>query len=265
MKLFISADIEGVAGITHWDEARKDHPDYTYFSGQMTREVQAACEAALEAGAGEILVRDAHSTARNIDPSKLPEQVRLLRGWVGDPYVMMSGLDATFDGVFFTGYHSAAGTDGSPLSHTMNGANDYVMINGRYASEFLINSYIAAMLRVPVLFVSGDRELCEEARSLNTNIVTVAVSEGRGNASLSMHPEAAVRKIRSGAAEAMKGDFAKNLIRLPEEFKVEIRFKEHYHAYKGAFYPGAKQTGANTVVYEARDYMEVLKFFLFVL
>lgn len=265
MKLFISADLEGVTGITHWDEAKLESPFSKYFCEQMTKEVKAASEAALETGAEDILIKDAHSTARNIDPSKLPEKARILRGWTRDPYMMMSGLDNTFNGVLFIGYHSAAGTNGNPLSHTMNGNNDYVLINGQYASEFLMNAYTAAMFKVPVLFVSGDKLLCEQARGLNPNIGTVAVSEGLGNASISMHPDVAARAIKNKVHEVMKDDFSKYLIKLPDEFKVEIRFKEHYLAYRGSFYPGAEQIGTNTLMYEAADYMEVLRFFMFVL
>lgn len=265
MKLFISADIEGVTGIVHWDEARLDNPSSRYFCEQMTKEVKAASEAAMEAGVSDILVKDAHGTARNIDPSKLPEKVRILRGWTRDPYMMMAGLDNSFDGVLFIGYHSAAGTDGNPLSHTMNGDNDYVLINGQYASEFLMNAYTAAMFGVPVLFISGDRKLCEQAKKLNENMGTVAVSEGIGNASLSIHPDLAVKTIRDKVLEALKGDLDKYRVKLPDKFKVEIRFKNHYLAYRGSFYPGAKQTGSNTVEYETTDYMEVLRFFFFVL
>lgn len=109
MKLFISADLEGVAGIVNWTEADIESSFSKYFTEQMTKEVNAACEAAIAAGATDILVKDAHSTARNLDPSKLPEQVKILRGWTRDPYSMMAGLDESFDGVLFIGYHAAAG------------------------------------------------------------------------------------------------------------------------------------------------------------
>lgn len=265
MKLFISADLEGVAGIVNWQETDIGSPYSVYFREQMTREVNAACEAAVEAGVLEITVKDAHDSARNIDPSKLPENVRMLRGWTRDPYVMMSGLDESFGGAVFIGYHSAAGTNGNPLAHTMNTANDYVKINGEYASEFLINAYTAALFGVPVLFVSGDRMLCEKVKELNPNIRTAAVNEGIGNASLSIHPGLAVKKIKESVSEALKDNPFKCMIGLPEKFKVEVKFKEHYLAYKGSFYPGAKQTGDKLVEYESENYMEVLKFFFFVL
>jgi D-amino peptidase len=231
----------------------------------MTREVNAACEAALEAGAEDILVKDAHDSARNIDPGKLPERARILRGWAKNPLVMMAGLDNSFDGVVFTGYHSAAGTNGNPLSHTMDTIAEYVKINGEYVSEFIINAYTAAYFKVPVLFLSGDRMLCESAKKLNPNIKTVAVSEGIGNGSISINPNLALKRIKQGVLEALKDDRSKYMIGLPEKFSMEISYKEHYLAYKAGFYPGAVQTGVKTVSFEAADYMDVLKFILFVL
>ena len=105
-KLFISADIEGTAGIVNWNETERSVPhDYDYFANQMTREVAAACEGAHDAGVEEIVVKDAHDSARNLNPAKLPEYARVYRGWARHPYSMMFGLDETFDGVVFTGYH----------------------------------------------------------------------------------------------------------------------------------------------------------------
>jgi len=265
MKLFISADLEGVAGIVNWSEADIESSFSKYFTEQMTKEVNAACEAAIAAGAEDILIKDAHSTARNLDPSKLPEQVKILRGWTRDPYSMMAGLDDSFDGVFFIGYHSAAGANGNPLAHTMNMQNEYVKINGEIASEMLINAYTAASMGVPVLLATGDKMICEDALKINPHIKTVPVSEGIGNASISIHPQVALKKIKEQVQAALSDDLGKYKIELPESFHVEIAFREHYLARRGSFYPGAKQTGAKTVEYETNDYNEVLRFLFFVL
>lgn len=265
MKLFISADIEGVTGIVNWDEASLGNPHNKYFCQQMTREVGAACEAALGSGAEDILVKDAHGSARSIDPSELPEQVRLVRGWARNPYIMMAGLDETFDGVFLMGYHSAAGMNGNPLAHTMDTNNVYVKINGQFASELMINTYTAALFDVPVVFVSGDKMLCEHAKELNKNIATVPVSEGIGNASISINPNLSLKLIKSKVQEALKGDLSRCKVKLPESFNVEIRYKEHFDAYKASFYPGAKQTDTHTVVFDTKAFYEVLRFIFFVL
>ena len=103
MKVFISADIEGVAGITSWDETNKNHSDYEYFKIQMSKEVAAACEGANECGAKEIYIKDAHASGRNIIPDYLPENAYLIRGWSGDPLSMVQGIDDSFDALIFIG------------------------------------------------------------------------------------------------------------------------------------------------------------------
>ncbi len=265
MKLFISADIEGTTGITLWDETENGHSRYPYFAEQMTKEVKAACDGAMAAGADDILIKDAHDSACNLIPAMLPEETRIFRGWGSDIYSMMSGLEPGYDGVFFTGYHSAAGMNTNPLAHTMNRRNNSVRINGMIAPELMINSLTAAYMGVPVRLVTGDRGLCEWMNSINPNIETVAVSEGRGSGSISIHPNKALRLIREAAERAMRKDAKDCMFPLPDHFEVEICFKEHATARRGSAFPGVKQTGPYTVAYEADDYLDVLKMFRFVL
>lgn len=266
-KLFISADIEGTCGIAHWDETEHSKPhDYDYFADQMTREVAAACEGAHDAGAQEIFVKDAHDTGRNINPRKLPEYARVFRGWARHPFSMMFGLDESFDGVVFTGYHSAAQMDGNPLSHTMNGGNNYVKVNGELASELMLNSLTAAYVGVPVYCVCGDAGLCAWMRSVNPNISTVAVVEGAGSGAFGMHPDVAVRTIRETVKTAIETHGKQEcMFPLPEHFHVEINFKEHMRARGASFYPGAKQTDARVVEFEADDWFDVLRFLYYTL
>ena len=144
MKLFISADIEGTAGIVSWPETELGEQVYSYCANEMTMEVKNACDGAIRAGVDSILVKDAHDSARNINPAKLPKSVRILRGWTRGPECMMGGLDRSFDAVAMIGYHSACATNGNPLAHTMNTKNEFIKINGTIASEFMINAYTAA-------------------------------------------------------------------------------------------------------------------------
>jgi len=264
-KLFISSDIEGTCGIAHWHETDKNKGDYSYFADQMTREVNAACEGARAAGYEEIRVKDAHDSGRNINPRSLPECANVFRGWGMHPYSMMFGLDPSFDGVVFTGYHSAAQVNGNPLSHTMNGQNNYVKINGELCSELMINCLIAAYNGVPVYAVTGDRALCEWIQSVNPNIAAVPVVEGFGNGSLGIHPDAAVRRIRETVEKAVQQNKADCMYPLPPHFVVEVNYKEHFNAANASFYPGAVQIDARTVMFEADDYMDVLRFLHFTL
>lgn len=116
MKLFICADIEGTAGIVDWEEARLGTSAHERFAQNMTNEVKAACEGAMKAGTSEILIKDAHGSARNILPAMLPREAKVFRGWARDPYIMMAGIDKSFDAVAMTGCHSEAGCSGNPLS-----------------------------------------------------------------------------------------------------------------------------------------------------
>lgn len=264
MKLFVCADIEGTAGIVDWDEARFGTKAHEQFAQNMTNEVNAACEGAIEAGVSEILIKDAHGTARNIIPSKLPRKAKVFRGWARDPYIMMSGIDNSFDAVVMTGCHSEAGCNGNPLSHTMDDNIHSITINGKIVGEYEINALTAAYLKVPVVFVSGDEAVCKTAQKLNANVKTVGTIQGFGAGNISIHPVVAIEKIKRGVCEAMKGDLSKCLINLPENFKIQVCFSEHFNAYKASFYPGAKQISPCDVVFESSDYFEVLRFLFFV-
>jgi len=263
MKIYISADIEGVTGVTHWDETDTSKADSAIPREQMTAEVVAACEGALQAGATEIWVKDAHDNGRNIIASKLPHEAKLIRAWAPHPLMMMQELDETFHAAMCIGYHSRAASNTSPLAHTMTGAYVRLTINGQDASEFLINTYSAAMFKVPMIFVSGDKGLCAEVASLNPKIETVAVKEGVGNSTINIHPELSLARIRDGAAKALKSDLSKCLVSLPPHFLVDVQFKQHSKAYNCSFYPGAKLKDPLTVHFEHNNYFEVLRFLFF--
>lgn len=269
MKVFISSDIEGTCGICAWEETDRASAAAAYFLRQMSREAAACAKGALDAGAEEVFVRDAHGSAKNIDPAMLPRKTKLLRGWPGDPLCMMSGLDRTFDAVAFTGYHSWASGSGNPLSHTMTTQIDFVKINGELASEFTINAYTAGYYEIPVVFLSGDKALCDSARKLSPGIATVAVNAGTGNASVSIHPEEAIEQIQSAVRNvlcAQNGDYRETCrVVLPESFQVELCYKDHYNAYKRSFYPGAALADSKTVTFQSSDYAEVLRCFHFCL
>jgi len=266
MKIYISADIEGITGATHWDEATKNKPDYREFQEQMTDEVNAACQAALSAGATEIYVKDAHATARNIIAARLPHEVNLIRGWSEHPFSMVQELDETFDAALMIGYHSRAGSGGNPLAHTISSRNvSKIKINQQDASEFLIHAYAAALVEVPVVFLSGDEDICAEAEAVIPNITTLAVKKGIGASTLSIHPQFAIEKTSKGVEQALQGNLQLCQIELPEFFDVEIKYKEHANAYHASFYPGANLKEPHTVQYETTDYIEVLRLLSFVI
>ena len=264
MKLYLSADIEGVCGIAHWDETDKASKDHEEFRKQMTREVSAACEGAASSGALDILVKDAHWTGRNIVAEDLPQNVRIVRGWSGDPLKMVQGLDRSFQAIGFIGYHSRAGSGGNPMAHTMSGSRvAEICFNDQPVSEFLMHSYAAAYFGVPPIFLAGDAQLCEEVKKLNENIITVPVVEGVGDSTVSIHPQLARERIREGMREALRRDISRCNLTLPPKFQVSLRHKIHTHSYKAGYYPGARRRDDHTITFESSDYYEVMRMLSF--
>ena len=257
MKIYISADIEGVAGITAPEECDAAHPDYRYFQEQMTLEVKAACEGATAAGATAIYVKDAHWTGRNINPRLFPDCVRMIRGWTGHPFSMMAEIDATFAAAVMIGYHSRAGSAGNPLAHTMSSRVVNVMrINDVPVSEFILNTFTATHCKVPVAFLSGDEALCAEVRQYNEAVSTYATMKGVGNGTVSVHPGLAQREIRQGVETALRrSDLQQQIRPLPGRFKVEIDYVKPREAYGKSFYPGAKLVADHTVGFESNDWL----------
>ena len=261
-KLFISADIEGTCGIARWKETDLDD---TYFREQMTKEVDSVCRAAKESGYETILIKDAHDHAVNIYPDKLTqnEGVEIIRSWTGDPYVMVSGIDETFDAAAFTGYHSPAFSSGSPLAHTMTTSLQYIKINGEFVSEFVINAYSCAYKGVPTVLVTGDEHLCALAKRFIPAITAVPVNFGAGGATRSPLPAVACELIYKAAKEALDRDPGYCLPALPSSFTVDVQYKKQESAYNCSFFPGASLADPYTVRFECADWYDALVFMLF--
>lgn len=254
MKLYLSVDIEGICGISHWDEATPGKIGYPELQTRMTAHVAAACEGAVAAGTTEILVKDAHGPARNIEPDRLPPCARLIRGWSGHPLMMVQELDETFDALGMVGYHARAGSGANPLAHTMSsGSIALLSINGQPVSEFHIHAWAGAMVGVPTVFVSGDEAICADAAELVPAITAVPVLRGVGESTISLHPDVAEGRIRKGMQDAMGGDWDACHPEIPEELVLEIRYHKPARAYAKSFYPGAQLVGDRTVVLETTE------------
>lgn len=266
MKVFISADIEGIAFATDRESIFAGGIDYERNRLQMTKEVVAAAEGARAAGATEVVVKDAHGHGTNILPEYMPEYVKLIRGWTFEPRVMVEGIDESFDAAFFIGYHNAAGTEGNCLGHTISYSKVHsVKVNGEIASEFLLYSYMAAYYNVPSVLLTGDKELCDISGNYHPNLVTVPVKEDIGGRSEGLSSELACRLIKESAEKALKQDLTKSKITLPEHFEIEICYKDHTMARAKSFYPGAEQVDPYTISFKSDDWYEINRFIIFVL
>lgn len=265
MKIYISADIEGITGVTAATECSPGKAEFSAAAAQMTKEVRAACDGANEAGADTILIKDAHGWAMSIDPNELTENSELIRGWSGDPFCMMEGIDESFDAAVMIGYHTAAGLSGNPLAHTLNGAAfSYIKINGQIVGEFEINSYAAALKGVPVCFISGDELLTANAKAFNPEINAYAVKSGLGASTLNVHPGKSTKEIRNRVKDALSGDLSRYLISMPKSFKLEVSFLKQQDAYRFSFYPGAKLISEKTIGFKTKDFYEILRILAFI-
>jgi D-amino peptidase len=260
LKVFISVDMEGVAGLIHWDETSEGGADYPLFRRLMTEEANAAVAGALEAGATEIVVRDAHGSARNILPDLLRPEARLIREW-NSPLSMMEGIDKTFDAVVFIGYHARAGTPDAVLKHTMSLSLYDVILNGVRMPEGGWNAAIAGYFDVPVVFLSGDAAICKQIQEIIGPIETAAVKEGMGPAASMIHPAKAQQMIQKGVAAALRNVETAKPYKPASPYTLEIVFTDENQARRAALVPGAKRTGERSVAFTTADLLDVVDFF----
>jgi D-amino peptidase len=265
MKIYISADMEGVAGITAVEQTNPTgQPEYPHACRLMTAEVAAACEGAFEGGATEIVVNDSHWDMRNVIHEDLPPGVRLIRGSL-KPLSMNQGLDPSCTAAAFTGYHGPAGTRDAILDHTYSGATVYeVRINGERCSEARINAAVAGSFGVPVIFISGDQSACADARSFLPAVVAVTVKQAIGRyAASSLSPEescAAIRAGMRGAVAACK-DKKPAPFAFAKPFVLELVFTSTAKADIGSLLPGSERVDGRTVRYRHEDFMTVFQAF----
>ena len=264
MKVYISLDIEGVTGVTGWDETELKDPMHKDAAAQMKNEAIAACRGALDAGAKEIYVHDSHDSGMNMWIDGFPKEVKFIRSWMYTPDSMFAGVDESFDCGVCIGYHSEGGSAGNPLAHTMTSKGFFwVKINGELVSELEYNRLICAKYGVPLKFVSGDKALCDKAQKVMPGIETVPTKEGIGGATVNRSPEVVCSDIRAGVARALKGEGAS----VPDkeaEYLLELCYREHMSAYKASCVPGVEAVDAHTVRYKAKGLKDLITTFYFI-
>lgn len=203
MKVFLSSDMEGTAGVVDWAQCVGDGPEAAAGRRLLLAEVNAAIEGAVEGGATEIVVNDSHSTMRNLPADQLAAGASYISG-SHKPLYMMQGLDDSFDAVLFVSYHGSVGAPAG-LSHTYNPrAVVEARLDGTVTGEAGINALVAAHYGVPVVLVTGDRCACEETEALIPKVHSAVVKEHVSRlAAHSIHPHQACALIREKAAAAV--------------------------------------------------------------
>jgi D-amino peptidase len=246
VKVFISADIEGVAGIVDTDQTGSARPEYELGRRLLTGEVNAAIDGAVDAGATEILVNDAHSTMHNIDPAALHHNASYLSG-KHKPLYMMEGLGDSFDAVLMVGYHGSIGAARAILSHTYNPLAVWeARLNGVAVGESALNALVALHHSVPVVLISGDQATAEEARPFMPEIEAVVVKRSITRfAAESQHPDRARELIRAGTSAALSREHPPPAIDLPAT--LELTFLTADMAEMATWIRGVERTAARTV------------------
>ena len=265
MKVFISTDFEGVAGIVDWDQIMVGSSDYEMGRRLLLGELNAAIDGALTAGATEFVVNDSHSSMRNLPPDMLNGGASLITG-KHKPMYMMEGLDASFDAIFFLGYHGSIGASQSVLSHTYNPRAIWeARINGEIVGESALNALVAAHYGVPIALVTGDQVTAAEARRLNPAPVCVEVKRSISRyASESLHPGVACGLIHEGARLALGEDKPPTAPVFATPIQIEITFLTADMAEMSAWLHGVRlvEDRSRTVVLERNDPLALFRTFV---
>lgn len=260
MKLYVSSDMEGVAGVTAWQQvdARTPHPEYVAYRRYYTQEVCAAIDGARDAGATDVLVNDSHGPMYNLLLDELPADVRVVFG-NRKPLSMVQESDRGFDGAFFVGYHGGAGVADAVLCHTYTPSVVYAAsVNGIACSEATINAALLGSYGVPLLLVTGDRTTVENVRAQMPWVKGAIVKESIGAfAADSLSPAAARRVIRAAAREAIAEAAAAKPYVLAPPFVLDLTLVTAAQADLVATIPSFERTGGRSVRF-AHDAFPVL-------
>ncbi|MEO5826711.1 MAG: M55 family metallopeptidase [Gemmatimonadales bacterium] len=260
-RIYISVDMEGVAGVVHEDQTnpfdQRWSAEYSRACRLMTNEANAAIEGALAAGASRIVVNDSHWHMRNIIAEALHPVAELSSG-SPKPWSMVHGVDAGFDALFLVGYHSRAGTAQAGIDHTYTDVIHDVRLDGESVGELGLNAALAAEHGVRTTLVTGDAAVCREASARLPGVATVVVKESLGRqAARSVHPEVACARIREGATRATA--FETPIRRAGSPSTIEVDFVRTHHADMAELVPGSIRQGGRTVTFRHVDYCEVFR------
>jgi D-amino peptidase len=265
LKIYISADMEGVVGVVTSDQLSPDGFEYARSREFMTAEVNAAINAAYEAGATDIVVSDSHGNGQNLLIEKLPKNVSIVRSWPR-PLMMMEGIDASFDGVIFIGYHTGTHNTEGVRAHTISSARlADVRLNDMPMSEGSINAAIAGHFGVPVIMVSGDDKVVAETQRYLGNIEGAVVKWALGfHSARTLTPERANEIIHDSVKRGLARIGELKPYKLKAPLRLDLRFKNYRPAELLAYLPMVERTDSHSVRFVGKDIVEVSRFLEFV-
>ncbi|MFN8579969.1 MAG: M55 family metallopeptidase [Gemmatimonadaceae bacterium] len=252
LKVYISVDLEGIAGVVSDDQTSPNGHDYNWARSMMMGETNAAIAGAFDAGATEVLVNDSHGPQTNLRPDELDRRATLITGQP-KPMGMTQGLDSTFQAAIYIGYHANASVTDAVHGHTFSGALRHVRLNGKEVGEYGLNGAVAGWYGVPVVFIAGDKAFVDEATTFFPNVDALAVKDGIGfNAARTMNPLDARDRIRAGVKAALMKRIARTPVRITYPATLDIEVSEASFADKIALIPGISRSGL-VVSYTASD------------
>ena len=256
-KIYISAYLEGVVGAVTGEQLGPGGFEYNRFREFMTGEVNAAIKAARAAGATEILVADSHGNGQNLLIEKLPKDVKLIRSWPR-PLGMMEGIDSSFDGVIFTGYHSSTDNMEGVRAHTFSSARlTSVKVNGKVMSEGSWNAAVAGEFGVPVIMIAGDDAAVNEVKALIGNAEGAIVKESISfHSAKSLHPDAAYDLIAEKTSYAVKNIKKYKPYKIKGPLSVSVSFKHYQPSQILSYLKMFKRTDSHTIEFKAKNMIE---------
>ena len=264
LKVYISADMEGVVGVVTGDQLGPTGFEYGRFREFMTREVLAAIEAARTAGATEILISDSHGNGENLLIEMFPQDITVVRSWPR-PLMMMEGIDESFDAAILLGYHASTSNPEGVRAHTISSARlADVRLNGRSMSEAGVSAAIAGHFGVPIVMISGDDAAVAEAQAMLGDIEGAVVKWNISfHSARTMMPEAAYRLIAEKVQAALRRLDTFDPFVLDAPVTLDVRFKSYRPAEMLAFLPTVDRVDAHTVRYVGDNMVEISKFIEF--
>jgi len=260
-KIYISVDMEGIGALVSSAQLSPSQFEYTRGRKLMTAEVNAAIEGCLKAGAGTIVVSDSHGNAQNLIPDELNEAALLIRSFPRS-LLQMEGVDSTFDGVIFIGYHPMEGTPRANLSHTIWGSRIFKLkISGITVSEAIFNAAVAGHFNVPVIMVAGDQNVTKEALQTFGPVETVKTKESLGWLSaMSRHPKLICQEIKEKSEKAVQRIKEMKPYVIKKPIQMELTFKNIYDAEAFSYLPWVERKNGKTILIETENIIDVNRF-----
>lgn len=264
MKVYISADIEGITGLVSWHQCltqSSDQYDYGFARRMMTHDVNAAIRGAREAGATEIVVKDSHNNSKNLLLDQLEPGTQLISGHGSGIDGMMEGIDSSFDCALLVGYHAMAGTTAGIMEHTYTGGVHHLWINGMPAGEMAMSAGVAGRYGVPIVMVSSDKAGCDEAAGLLPGVETAVVKFGLGRyMGRLLHPSQTGPLIEIAAQHGVAKAKSISPWRAAEPCTYKIEFNRSEEADFAAKHPDANRLDAYTIEVTGSDYESAHRF-----